>query len=40
MLKKSAANIFMNRTITSADDILQHALEYNRKQDRPDEPSY
>lgn len=28
------------KTITSADDILQHALEYNRKQDRPDEPSY
>ncbi|EPB87175.1 hypothetical protein HMPREF1544_06000 [Mucor circinelloides 1006PhL] len=28
------------RTITSADDILQHALEYNRKKDKPDEPSF
>ncbi|GAA5806197.1 hypothetical protein HPULCUR_011728 [Helicostylum pulchrum] len=28
------------KTITSADDILQHALEYNRKQDLPNEPCF
>ncbi|KAI8970959.1 acyl transferase/acyl hydrolase/lysophospholipase [Pilobolus umbonatus] len=28
------------KTITSADDILQHALEYNSKKDNPNEPSF
>lgn len=39
-MEDTVFNLLFLRTITSADDILRYALEYNRKKDRPNEPSF